>query len=471
MKRKIAIAALYIRVSTDAQEELSPDAQIRLLLDYAHAHEMVTSPELIFRDDGISGRKANKRPAFQKMIATAKQSDHPIDVILVWKFSRFARNQEESIVYKSMLKKQCDVEVISITEPIIEGPFGSLIERIIEWMDEYYSVNLSQEVKRGMTEKAMRGGYQTAPCLGYESTEALKPYTVKESEADVVKDIFQRYVSGQDPTAIARYLNERGYRAKRGAMFDKRSIDRIILNRFYIGKVVWNGIERDGSHELFIDQDLWNQAQAVYSGRYRKIKRRSVSTCKHWLSGLLKCSICEATLCYSGKAEYKYFTCWRYAKGFHRENNSITVDAAERGVMEFLSNIVSGKDYEFTIIPKEKPVQDENAAIRKELERLFVREQRIKNAYELGVDSIEEYSQNKKRIQEERLRLQSMIREPEPVDMEEAKSKLSDKIKNVYEMLSDENVDNEVKGQLIRSIVSEIIWDKKEGKMEIHLFY
>ena len=81
----------------------------------------------------------------RRMIAIAKQSSHPIDVILVWKYSRFARNQEESIVYKSMLKKD-NVDVISVSEPLIDGPFGTLIERIIEWMDEYYSIRLSGEV-------------------------------------------------------------------------------------------------------------------------------------------------------------------------------------------------------------------------------------------------------------------------------------------------------------------------------------
>ena len=65
------------------------------------------------------------------MIGLAKGSDHPVDCILVWKFSRFARNQEESIVYKSLLKKQHNVDVISISEPLADGPFGSLIERII----------------------------------------------------------------------------------------------------------------------------------------------------------------------------------------------------------------------------------------------------------------------------------------------------------------------------------------------------
>ena len=157
MKEKVSerkTGAIYIRVSTDKQEELSPDAQLRLLMDYAKNNHTDIPMEYIFQDNGISGRKANKRPAFQ----LAKSKEHPIDTIIVWKFSRFARNQEESIVYKSLLKKN-NVDVVSVSEPLIDGPFGSLNERIIEWMDEYYSIRLSGEVMRGMTQNALRGHY------------------------------------------------------------------------------------------------------------------------------------------------------------------------------------------------------------------------------------------------------------------------------------------------------------------------
>ena len=153
MKEKVSerkTGAIYICVSTDKQEELSPDAQLRLLMDYAKKNSIDVPEEYIYQDNGISGRKANKRPAFQNMIALAKSKEHPIDTIIVWKFSRFARNQEESIVYKSLLSKN-SVDVVSVSEPLIDGPFGSLIERIIEWMDEYYSIRLSGEVMRGMT--------------------------------------------------------------------------------------------------------------------------------------------------------------------------------------------------------------------------------------------------------------------------------------------------------------------------------
>ena len=151
----------YVRVSTDKQEELSPSSQEKLLREYAAKNNIVVLKT--FFELGVSGRKADKRPQFQQMIAEAKSPEHPADVILVWKYSRFARNQEESIVYKSMLKKKHNVEVVSISEPLIDGPFGSLIERIIEWMDEYYSIRLSGEVTRGMKEKALQSGYQIKP--------------------------------------------------------------------------------------------------------------------------------------------------------------------------------------------------------------------------------------------------------------------------------------------------------------------
>ena len=109
MSTTIKTAAAYIRVSTDRQEELSPDAQRRELKNYAKKNGIMITD--IFEDTGISGRNAEKRPAFQKMISYAKSKEHPYDYILVWKFSRFARNQEESIVYKSLLQKN-GVEVV-----------------------------------------------------------------------------------------------------------------------------------------------------------------------------------------------------------------------------------------------------------------------------------------------------------------------------------------------------------------------
>ena len=111
------IAAAYIRVSTEEQTELSPDSQIKQIREYAKSHDYYVPDEFIFRDDGISGRKTKNRPAFTQMIATAKAKQKPFDAILVWKFSRFARNRLESMTYKKVLEKN-NISVISTSSPI-----------------------------------------------------------------------------------------------------------------------------------------------------------------------------------------------------------------------------------------------------------------------------------------------------------------------------------------------------------------
>lgn len=461
------IGALYIRVSTDDQAELSPDAQKRLLLDYAKKNGIIISNDFIF-SESVSGRHVQKRPEFQRMIGIAKQPSHPIDVILVWKYSRFARNQEESIVYKSMLKKD-HVEVISVSEPLIDGPFGSLIERIIEWMDEYYSIRLSGEVLRGMKEKALRNGYQSSPCLGYEAIGHGKPYQINEAEYAMVSYIMDLYDNqNMDETAIARKCNDLGYKTKRGNPFERRTIDRILQNPFYCGIVSWNGVEFEGAHEVRISKERFDRRQRLIASRKRPMKARSVSTCKHWLSGLLKCSVCGATLSYTGNGKCPYFQCWKYAKGFHKTSVALSVRKAEEAVITYFDQILSGAD--FTYVRKDEPTADNTAAIeqiQRELSKLATRENRIRDAYESGIDTLEEYKANKDRLISNRLQLENELEvlQKEQKDKELNKDDVLYEIKSVNDILKNPDVSYEEKGTLIRTIVDQIVYDKESGKM------
>lgn len=460
------VAALYIRVSTEDQVELSPDAQRRLLLDYAKKNGIIVSGDFIFVES-VSGRHAQKRPEFQRMIALAKQPSHPIDVILVWKFSRFARNQEESIVYKSMLKKD-NVDVISVSEPLVEGPFGTLIERIIEWMDEYYSIRLSGEVLRGMKEKALQNGYQTSPCLGYNAIGHGKPFVINESEYAVVSYIMDLYDNQNlDETAIARRCNDLGYRTKRGNLFERRSIDRILENPFYCGTVVWNGVEFEGSHEVRLSKERYQKRQKLIASRKRPVKARNVSVCKHWLSGLLKCSICGATLSYTGNNKCPYFQCWKYAKGFHKVSTSLSVKKAEEAVINYFEQILDGA--EFTYVCKKK-VTDNSLQIeqlQKEISKLSTREARIRDAYENGIDTLEEYKSNKERLSSDRLELTAALTQllqKEQTDKPDQEEVLKE-IRSITDILKNPDVGYEEKGNLIRSVVEQIVYDKESGKM------
>ena len=161
------IAACYIRVSTEEQTELSPASQLVEIRKWASTHGYIVPDEFVFTDEGITGRKVVGRDAFRQMIGVAKTKPKPFDAILLWKFSRFARNRDDAVFYKSILRKQLGIEVISIKEPIAEGKMGIITEALIEAMDEYYSINLAEEVKRGMEEKHRRGELQSTPAFGY----------------------------------------------------------------------------------------------------------------------------------------------------------------------------------------------------------------------------------------------------------------------------------------------------------------
>ncbi|MDO4345730.1 MAG: recombinase family protein [Eubacteriales bacterium] len=467
-----AHAALYIRVSTGRQEELSPDAQRRLLLDYAAANQMTVAPEHVFTENGISGRKAERRPEFQRMICLAKSEAHPFDAILVWKFSRFARNQEESIVYKSMLKKQYDIDVISITEPLTEGPFGSLIERIIEWMDEYYSINLSGEVLRGMTEKAMRGGCQTSPPLGYRSLGNGRPFAVVPEEAQIVSFIFEQYtLYRRDATAIARSLNECGLHTKRGGPFERRSVIYILRNPFYTGKIVWNGIEREGVHETFISRRLFEDANQRLDAELSLQARRSPSPRRHWLSGLVKCSACGASLGYN-KGKYPFFQCWKYARGVHPKSCGISEKILTFAVQEYLELLLKDCPISLSRHPLPHPPVNESAYIQRDLDKLNAGEERLRRAYEAGIDTLEEYKTRKARLSSERARLSDALSLLDTAASDSDGTKKEDalcQIKTIQDLIKSDLADSELKGTFLRALLEDILWDKEANTLSFRL--
>lgn len=481
----------YVRVSTGKQDELSPDSQAKLLKDYAKSHGYVVSK--IFYEVGISGRKADKRPEFQKMIGLAKSSDHHADAILVWKYSRFARNQEESIVYKSLLKKKHNVDVISVSEPLVDGPFGSLIERIIEWMDEYYSVRLSGEVTRGMKEKAERGGYQARPPLGYKIVTHKEPPVIVPEEAEIVKLIFEKYANENlGIFEIARLLNMHNFKTSHGKEFERRSIEYILQNPTYCGMIRWNRtinesneirpesewIVTDGEHPAIISKELFDKAQERYKREYRPRGSRPVSTYKHWLSGVVKCPACGRTMTANtirnNTRVYSHFRCYGYTKGKCMANNSISSIKLEPAVLESIKTVLNnGKITYRKIETKTDDTVDLKTILKDQIKKIDVKLQRIKEAYMNGIDTMEEYKENKQAVQEEKQHLEKQLSE---IKEEKSNSKDDDedmllRVKNVYDILSSDSVDATTKNDVLRSVVEKIIYEKDKDLLKVYYYY
>lgn len=485
---QVTIGAAYIRVSTDDQTELSPDAQLRVILERSKSDGVTIPPEFIFIEKkGISGRKAENRPEFQRMIAIAKsQKPSPFRRLYLWKFSRFARNQEESAFYKGILRKKCSVEVVSVSEPIMEGMFGRLIEMIIEWFDEYYSVNLSGEVLRGMKEKALRQGYQLRPCLGYDAAGGGKPYTINESEYAVAERLFREYYNGLDLTGVARKLNALGFRTKTGKRFDRRSVERILKNRFYLGEVIWNGITFTGAHEARPSiTSIFEPVQNRLESEYRPLGRREVSANAHWLSGLLRCSVCGGNLGFNRSNNPKrrpdFFQCWKYAKGVHPESCAITARRAEAAVIESLRQVISTGEVEYEYIPcreerghSGQSPHDEESGLRDALARLSMKETRVRDAYENGIDTLEEYRENRRRLSAERDELTQALdllhKAAAPPENIPDSREVIRRIRTVYDLLISPDVDFAIKGNALRSVVKYIEFDRRNDRISVRYY-
>lgn len=473
-------AAAYIRVSDERQDEYSPDSQLKLIKEYARKNDFDIPEEYIFYDDGISGRSVKKRKAFQEMIGFAKSKEHPFDAIIVWKFSRFARNQEESIVYKSMLKK-INVSVISVSETIDDSPFSPLIERIIEFMDEYYSTRLSQEVYRGMTEKASRGEPLTAPAFGYKLID--KQY-YPDDNADIVRYIFNEYLNGKGVRKIAIDLGLKGVRTKRGNEPDYRFVEYILSNPVYIGKIRWctegkasstrysnndlNVMIVDGKHEAIIDMETWNQVQdklKEQKKRYGKYQRRE-QPIQFMLKGLLRCGNCGATLTHVSLKD-PAVQCHNYARGQCKVSHHLSLKKANAIVIQALEESINSLN--FDIIQKTNTnieVVDYDLLIKKEQDKI----KRASNAYDVGIDTLEDYGRKKRAYQNNINELIKQKKNMKNIDDNLITDKFIEKSKSVLDLIKNPAATEQSKNEALRTIIDHITYQKETQNLHI-VFY
>ena len=479
MSKTLKIAAAYIRVSTDDQTELSPDSQVKKIQEYAKAHGYVVPDEYIFHDDGISGRTTKKRQGFNKMIATAKTDPKPFDAILVWKFSRFARNREDSIVFKSMLKKR-GIDVISISEAVGDDKMSILIESLIEAMDEYYSVNLSEEVVRGMTEKVSRGQAVSVPPLGYKIENGK--FYIDEEVAPMVRSIFKDYLDGKGCREIAMQLNAKGYKTRRGNKFENRTVQYIIDNPVYAGYIRWDidgrgarGYYRDGkemivkgTHEPLINPETYEKVKslrALEKVTAKKYERKSPVVNDFALRGLVRCSNCGGTLCMS--ATGKSLQCYKYAHGTCNVSHNISLNKINDALLNTLKEDVNNTNLNITETENNITVSvDYDKKIKREEEKLI----RIKEAYQSGIDTLEEYKSNKERINNTIQALQNEKNEELKKAPKKTTAELKNKICNAVELLSSPDATERAKNEALKSFIDKIVFDRKASQITIFYF-
>ena len=471
--------ACYIRVSTNDQTEFSPDAQLKAIRKYAENNDIIIDDDYIFLDEGISGRKADKRPAFQQMIKVAKSKPKKFDVILVHKFDRFARSREDSVVYKSLLKKECGIKVVSITESIEDDKFSVILEAMLEAMAEYYSLNLSDEVKKGMTEKAERGQFQSSPPFGYRMNNGI--LEIVENEANIVRLIFEKFTSKElNMLQLAKYVNDLGYTTHRGNKFENRTVEYILSNPVYLGFARWtpsgklkrgkiaeDTIIKKSQHSPIISEDLFNKAKEIINTNKQIHKKyyKSNTNNLHWLNGLLKCKLCGSSILRNTK---DFYQCNGYVKGKCAKSQMVKIGAIEKVILDqiqndFMSNI--NINVKFNI---DKNNNSEIYLLNTQLEKMADKEKRIKEAYVNGIDSIDEYKENKLILQNQKnLLLKQLEKLNSKTEITNKEEKIKEQLKSVYTILTDSTIDMNRKYEVSHMIIDRIDFARDDGILEL----
>ncbi len=350
-------AVSYYRFSSDNQRQESILAQQRVVRDYAKKNNIAIVQE--YADEAISGT-SDDRPAFQKMLAALRDGLH-VDLVLVHKLDRFARNRYDAAVHRREIA-QAGARLVAVDQPIDDSPEGVLIEGFLDSLSEYYSLNLAREVMKGLKETALQGKHTGGPPpLGYKVQDgrlALEP-----QEAEMVRGIFLGVLAGETYGQITDRLNRAGYRTRKGRAFGKNSLHDILKNEKYCGVYIYNRtaakavgtgkrnnhaskapeeqIRIPGAIPSIVTQEEWEQVQEKLNKR-KCGPRRQASGNQYLLTGKVFCAKCGSAmpgLSTTNRHGYQYFyyACERARRTHECRLKRIAKDKLESAVLHFLN--------------------------------------------------------------------------------------------------------------------------------------
>ena len=300
-------AVIYARYSSHSQREESIEGQLKVCYEFSRKNGYTIVGEYI--DRALSGT-SDARPDFLRMIDDSSKKG--FEFVLVYQLDRFARNRYDSAIYKAKLRKN-GVRVLSARENITDDASGVLIEGLLESLAEYYSVELSQKIRRGMeinAEKCLANG--SNPGLGFK-VGPDRHYIIDPDTAPVVVRIFEEYAAGKPVIEICESLNNQGYKTSRGAQFNKNSLRRMLQNKRYIGVYIYKDQETPGGVPRIIDDDLFYKVQEILK-KNKKAPAHSKAEREYILTTKLFCGKCHEMMTgikgnsHTGRV-YHYYKC------------------------------------------------------------------------------------------------------------------------------------------------------------------
>ena len=292
-------AVMYTRVSSKDQERegFSIPAQQALLREYAAKQGLRIVREFV----DVETAKVAGRKEFGNMVAFLTK-EHDCRVVLAEKTDRLYRNFKDYVVLEDL-----DVEIHLPKEGHIISKESRSHDRLIHGikvvLSRNYIENLSEEVRKGMSQKAAEGIYPTRPPLGYQNNKVDHTIEVNPETAPIVQRMFELFSKGNLSIAELR----KQIRQETGRVYAKGYLHKILKNPFYIGFYQWGDITHKGTHPLFLDPVVFQRVQDIFSS-YNRPKHRHHEFA--FGGGLLRCGYDDCLITAEIKKQrYVYYHC------------------------------------------------------------------------------------------------------------------------------------------------------------------
>ena len=335
--------AAYLRDSGGGEQDLSLPQQEAEVRRWCEEKQLTLTK--IFRDEATPGSSTIGRDGFLEMIRYFRSLECKESGIVLWKYSRFARDIDDAQFYRADLRRR-GFQIYSIKDTIPDGLNGRFFEAAIDWMNARFLEDLSSDVKRGLQHLVQNyGAMPGIPPRGYKR----EPINIGKRR-DGTEHVVSKWVP--DPETwerckMAWKMRARGENYRRihevtGLFKSKNSYTDFFRNEIYLGRLKYGDVTI--SVEPLIDDKTWDAVQKLNKANQgnnllenSQHPRRSKS---HFLlSGKAYCAKCGGILNgevvrFKGKTKYEYYACSHVQRNMDCDARKIPKHTLETAVIK-----------------------------------------------------------------------------------------------------------------------------------------
>jgi site-specific DNA recombinase len=328
--------AVYVRVSTDRDEQLSSvENQIDICRNWLERNGYEWDENQVFKDEGISGTLFLERPSIQLILEKAKRKE--IQMVVFKSISRLARDLKDSLEIREVFIAH-NVRIISVEEGYDSNKAGKNDMAFELWslFSAQYSRTLSSGVSAALAAKVRRGEHIGKTPYGYDKDDGF--LVINKEEAKTVCQIYDWYNSGWGYKRITNELNAQGIKPKVQSKWQVTSVQSLIKNPIYCGDFILNQyttvkvggrrkqirnprgkwIYFENHHPAIVSRDEWRKANRSQE----EAPRRRITPWNEF-RGLAKCSECGSNMVINstirkrknGNRYWNYMKCSKYRRG------------------------------------------------------------------------------------------------------------------------------------------------------------